>query len=66
MTPQEAIKHLLENGVTKAQICRATGTSKNQIDNYESGKTKTMSEIRARRFEKELGVKIDKERTFQI
>lgn len=58
MTPQEAIKHLLERGVTKAQLCRDTKTSKTQIDNYQSGKTKTMSEIKAQRFEEAYGIKI--------
>lgn len=59
MTPQEAVKHLLESGITKAQLCRDTKTSKTQIDNYEYGKTKTMSEIKARRFKKAYGIKIE-------
>ena len=59
MTPQEAIKHLLESGVTKAQLCRDTKTSKTQIDNYESGKTKTMSETKAQRFYEAYGIEIE-------
>lgn len=66
MTPQQAVQHLLANGMTLYRIAKELKISHGMPKRYLSGKTKTMNVAIAARFEEEFGIKIDEECTYKF